>query len=193
MNKKLIIVTFLIIAVLAILPIISVSGSGSPTQIFISRSGVSSQEVMSRDNITTPVLIVASGSLSIDLDITTWEIGSVNVSETKNTGLDYYTMTNDGDITCDITVNGTDMTGIGTTWTLSDTATAGDAIYGLKAGLTGESYNVIVRKSATYNTLVYNLIANGTQEFGLELYTPTANIGGVEVTGTVTLTASLAT
>jgi hypothetical protein len=51
-------------------------------------------------------------------------------------------------------------------------------------------YDVIVKKSASYNTLVSNLVASGTQDWGLLLLTPTAALGGVQVSGTITLTAT---
>jgi len=106
------------------------------------------------------------------------------------TGLDYFTITNTGGVAVDITIHGHDMTGSGTTWTLSDTATPGDGICGYLAGLEGGSYNIIVKKNTTYNTLKGNLAVSGTQKFGLELLTPTANLGSVQVSGTITLTAT---
>lgn len=132
-------------------------------------------------------------SISIDLDINSWVIGIVRANETKNTGLTYYTVTNDGGVIVDIKISGIDMTGTAVTWDLDDTGTPGDAIYGLKAGLSGGSYNIIVRETVTYNFLKEDLATSGTQAFGLELYAPTSSIGNVSMSGTVTLTASLAT
>jgi hypothetical protein len=53
----------------------------------------------------------------------------------------------------------------GVTWTLLDTATPGENIYGLKAGLddADDTFDVIVKKTATYNTLVSNLAKDATQ------------------------------
>jgi len=81
------------------------------------------------------------------------------------------------------------MTG-GVTWTLSDTATPASNVYGLKAGLDGGSYNIIVKKNSPFNDLVTSLADSGTQDWGLQLLAPTAFSDGALKTGTVTLTAS---
>ena len=130
-------------------------------------------------------------TLSFTVSPSTYGWGIVGASETPVTGLDYFTITNTGGVAVDITIHGHDMTGSGTTWTLSDTATPGDGICGYLAGLEGGSYTIIVKKNTTYNTLKSDLAASGTQKFGLELLTPTVNMGpGVQVTGTITLTAT---
>ena len=128
--------------------------------------------------------------LSISLSPGSYGWGIVGASETPVTGLDYFTITNTGGVAIDITIHGHDMTGSGVTWTLSDTATPGDGICGYLAGLEGGSYTIVVKKNATYNTLKGNLAVSGTQKFGLELLTPTANLGSVQVSGTITLTAT---
>jgi len=100
----------------------------------------------------------------------------------------YFTVTNDSSYAVNITIGGTDLTG-GTAWTLSDTATPETDTYGLKAGLEGGSYNIIV-KSSSPNFLVEGLAASGTQDWALQLLAPTTFTGGGENSGTVTLTAT---
>jgi hypothetical protein len=78
----------------------------------------------------------------------------------------------------------------GTTWTLSDTATPGEDIYGLYAGLYGGSYNIIVKKNSPFNYLVEGLADSASQEWGLKIYTPTVYSDGAPKMGTVTLTAT---
>jgi hypothetical protein len=120
---------------------------------------------------------------------TSYNFGIVATSSTTNTGLDTLTITNTGTVAIDITISGTDLTG-GTTWTLSDNATAGADIYGLKAGLEGGDYTIIVKKTAAYNTLKSNLAIAGTQKFGLQLLAPTSlssPADAVQKSGTVTL------
>lgn len=116
--------------------------------------------------------------------------GTLEVSETSATGLDYFTITNTGACAVDITIKGTDMTGGGETWTLSDAGTAGDGIYALKAGLDGGSYSIVVKKNSPYNELVNNLGSSSTQDWGMTLYAPTANIKNEAMSGTVILTAT---
>ena len=132
----------------------------------------------------------SSVTISITNSPSTYGFGIVEASSTTSTGLTHFTLTNNGNVAEDITINGTDMTGGGTTWTLSDTATAGSGICGLKCGLSGGSYNIIVKKTAPYNTLKSDLAVSGTQDWGLQLLAPTANLYGNQVSGTVTLTAT---
>ncbi|MCX8126643.1 MAG: hypothetical protein N3E40_05860, partial [Dehalococcoidia bacterium] len=105
------------------------------------------------------------------------------------TGLTRWTVWNLSGFAVNITISGTDMTG-GVSWTLSDTATPGPDTYGLKAGVFGGSYTIIVRKTAPYNTLVSNLASGANRQFGLQLLTPTEFSDSVTKTATITLTAT---
>jgi hypothetical protein len=118
-----------------------------------------------------------------------YDFGSVAESSTTATGLTYFTITNNSGFSIDITISATDMTG-GTTWTLSDTATPGADIYGMKAGLEGGSYDVIVKKTGPFNTLVSGLADANTQKWGLQLLAPTSFSDGATKTGTITITAA---
>jgi hypothetical protein len=130
-----------------------------------------------------------SGEPNISVSPSSYDFGTLGVGTTADTGLTYFTITNTGTCTVDITIGGTDMTGGGYTWTLSDTATPGNMIYGMKAGLEGGDYTIIVKKSTPYNTLKSGLAVSGTQKFGLKLYTPTSFSDGNAKSGTITLTA----
>jgi len=114
-------------------------------------------------------------------------LGGVVESSTLETGLTAFSILNDGTVAVDVTVSGTDLIG-GTTWTLSDTATAGVNTYGLKVGL--GSYNIIVRKTAAYNTLVSDLAVGASQSFGIQFLAPTSFSDGVVKTGTLNLTVT---
>jgi hypothetical protein len=129
------------------------------------------------------------GSPSISNTPNSYNFGEVNPNDTISTGLSYFTVTNNSGSAVNITIGGTDITG-GTTWTLSDTATAGSSTVGLKAGLNGGSYNIVVKKTAPYNTLKSNLASSGTQGWGLQLLAPTNSTDSILKTGTVTLTAT---
>ncbi len=117
-----------------------------------------------------------------------YDFGALATSATKATGLDYFTITNTSGFAIDATISGTDMTG-GNGWTLADDGNAGSEIVAIKAGLEGGSYNIIVKKTAPYNTLVSNLASAATQKWGMTLYAPTVFTDGVAKTGTVTITA----
>lgn len=129
---------------------------------------------------------------SIEVDPSSWSVNSgTPVDEDSNytTGLTYFTITNNsgGDVT--ITIGGTDMAGGGYTWDLSDDGSNGDMVYGMYAGLSGGSYNIVVKEDTPYNTLVSGLADEGTQDFGLSIYTPTVFDDGNAKSGAITLTA----
>lgn len=124
----------------------------------------------------------------------TYGFGTVAVGGTANTSINYFTITNTGSVAVDVTIQGTDATGGDDTWTLSDTATPGENIYGLKAGLDDgdDSFDVVVKKNTPYNTLVSNLAEDATQDWGLKLWMPTSLSGydNQQMTATITLVAS---
>lgn len=127
----------------------------------------------------------------ISNDPSEWNLGTVLEGSTTETGLTYFTVTNNSGFAVNITIIGEDMTGGATPWVLSDTATQGTDIYGLKAGRAGESYNIIVPKTFA-NTLVSGLAASGTQDWGLQLLAPLIMSDGASKSGKVTLTATQA-
>ena len=122
------------------------------------------------------------------------DFGILAVDTTGNTAINYFTLENTGDCAVDVTIQGTDVTGGDDTWTLSDTATPGENTYGLYAGLDDDDdlFDVIVKKTETYNTLVSDLAEDATQDWGLKIYMPTSlsGYGNQEMAGTVTLVAS---
>jgi len=127
----------------------------------------------------------------------TYDFGNVSADSTYSSDINEFTITNSSGDAVDITISGTDMveTGAGGyTWTLSDTATVGEDTYGLKAGLDDDddSFDAVVKKSETYNTLVSSLADSGTQDWGLQLLTPSSitDYTKGEMEATVTLTAA---
>lgn len=118
-----------------------------------------------------------------------YNMGVVIPNSTISTGLGYFTVTNNSGSAVNITIGGTDVTG-GTTWTLSDTATPGTTTFGMKAGLNGGLYDIIIKKTAPFNTLKSNLGSSSSQLWGFQLLAPTAATDTVQKTGTITLTAT---
>jgi len=113
--------------------------------------------------------------------------GAVTPGSTPATGLTYFTVTNNSTFAIDIKISGTDMTGGSVPWTLADDGVPGVDTVGLKAGLEGGDYTVVVKKTAPYNTLKASLGASQSQRWGLKLYTPTSFSSGENKTGTITL------
>jgi len=131
-------------------------------------------------------------TLEIDIsspDIGIVILGTVTTSSTHETGLDALSFTNTGNCAVDVTIKGSDFTG-GTGWTLSDDGNAGASIIGIRAGLEGGAYNIIVKKNATYETLKSDLAIGVTQKFGLKFFIPTSFEDGDTKKGSVTLTAT---
>ena len=117
------------------------------------------------------------------------DFGTLDAGSTAETGLDWFTVTNDSATNVTITIIGTDMTG-GVTWELSDTATPDENKYGLMAGLESGSYDIIVKKADPF--FLVEGLATGTQRWGLQLLAPTSFTDEVAKEGTVTLTATQA-
>jgi hypothetical protein len=124
----------------------------------------------------------------------TKDYGILDTSATSSTAINFFTLENTGSGAIDVEISGTDLTGGDDTWTLSDTATVGENTYGLKAGLDDDddTFDIVVKKNASFNALVENLAESGTQDWGLQILMPTSvtNYDGQQMSGTVTLTVS---
>lgn len=116
-----------------------------------------------------------------------YNFGAMAESAVVGTGLGYFEVTNYSGFDIDLIISGTDMTG-GNGWTLANDAVPGADIVGIKAGLEGGSYNVIVKKNTPYNTLKASLSPSSSQAFGLQMLAPTSFTDGVQKSGTVTIT-----
>ncbi|MBI2832056.1 MAG: hypothetical protein HYX79_07350 [Chloroflexi bacterium] len=159
--------------------------AGTPTITAAENPGAGWTDATQQETIT------AGGTPAITNTPNSYAFGIVSPGSTNSTGLTYFTLTNTGSVAVNITIGGTDMTG-GTTWTLSDTSTAGADECGLKAGLEGGSYNIVIKKNTPFNTFTSGLGAGNTQRWGLQLLAPTSFSDGGTKTGTVTLTATQA-
>lgn len=121
----------------------------------------------------TPTLIIGTAEgASAEVSPTTHAFGIIDQNSHQATGI-IFNITNTGTVAIDVAISGTDATGGNDTWTLSDTATAGENTYGLKSG-TDTNYDVIVKKTASYNTLASNIAVSGNQSWGMDLYAPTS-------------------
>lgn len=141
---------------------------------------------------TADVTINAEGSeAAITNTPGSYDFGTLQASETANTANDYFTCENVGSENCDVTIKGTDMTGGAVTWTLADDGNPGDSTIGLKAGIVAATFDVIVKKTAAYNTLFTALVPSTPDGWHLKIWSPTANVGNEAMTGTVTLTATV--
>jgi len=143
-------------------------------------------------------ITVQAALVSITNSQATWTVdtpiavdGVVYFSADDAADPDYSQIENTGNVTCDIEIQGTDLTGT-PTWTLAAT-TAADQ-YTLHANTEGAPtvYELEVKSSA-YNDLKAGLAAAGKWDWSMMLTAP-SSFGGTEdgtpKTGTVTLVAS---
>ena len=145
-------------------------------------------DIWTRGTYTPPVTPVISNTPD------TWDVNSPNpveVNTTYLTGLTHFTLTNSSGYAINVSISGEDMTGTGETWTLSnDGSNSVAGTYGLMAGLSLTSYDIVVKRDAAYNNLVTNMPQSSTQDWGLQLLTPTSFGDGTLKSGDVTLTAT---
>lgn len=80
-------------------------------------------------------ITVTARVVSISNTPSSWDFDLVDTNSTYETGLTCFNTTNVGNCEVDISISGSNMTGGGHTWELSDTATPGDMVYGLEVGL----------------------------------------------------------
>jgi hypothetical protein len=137
---------------------------------------------------------VTTGSPGITDNPDIYDFGILEVNTTSNTTINYFTITNTGNCAVDVTIQGTDVSGGDDTWDLADDANPGENIYGLYAGKddADDLFDVIVRETVTYNTLVSDLAEDATQGWGLKFYMPTSVSGydAQQMSGNITLVAS---
>jgi hypothetical protein len=109
----------------------------------------------------------------------------------NDSNIDYFTVTNNGDIGLDILISGSEnWTGTGVHWHVSSTGEPGNHTIGLWVGLESSGgYYILVKPDDLANFLTSNLGISGEQKFGLLIYTATSNGGNASMSGTVTLTA----
>lgn len=141
------------------------------------------------------VQLLPSAVIDVSTEPTAKEFGVIYPGESYATGLTWGTITNTGGIPIDIYICATDMVGGGYTWVLANDAVPGYNVYGLKAGLEGGSYSIIIKRegSTPYNILVSGLGPGNTQRWGFTLYAPTSwTEHGNIMSGTITLLAEAA-
>lgn len=113
------------------------------------------------------VITYTPATPSISNTPSTYDFGYVQASSTYTTGLDYFTVTNDGDITVDITIGGTDMTYTTTTATPLASSAAinvktgdGTLLYNGCIYVTGRNGKVAKISTSDYSSTVVDVYAN---------------------------------
>jgi len=116
-----------------------------------------------------------------------YNFGILIAGAVSATGLNHFEITNNSAFAIDIYIKGTNMIG-GNGWSLANDGIAGNNIVAIKAGVSGGSYNIIVKKDEPYNLLTEALNPTASLLWGLQMSAPTTFSDGTEKTGTVTVT-----
>jgi len=128
-------------------------------------------------------------SVSVDDGSVAYGALPLNTSEDTVTLTDTQTATNDGNVNVDLGVRSSDAASAGTPWNLA--ASAGvDAFtheFSTNSGSTWTDFNA---DNATYSSIATGVASTGTQDFDLQVGTPTSSTDTVEHTITVTVQAT---
>jgi len=140
-----------------------------------------------------PKLIIEYAEPEITNAPDTQAFGYLSEGTSSATAIDKFTITNTGNCTVDVTIQGTDLEGGDDVWDLDDNGDPGENIYALWAGLDDgdDLFDTIIKEGKT-NIFVIGLIEDGTQDWGMKIYMPLSIPGCdyVEMSATVTLVAS---
>jgi len=131
---------------------------------------------LAADNLEITCTATASGSVAITLNQSTYAFGSVALSGSAVTHVDYFNLTNTGTINCDVTIQHNDSSD----WTASAYASIGVDAFAMNFTVDdGSTYTEIAN---TGTTLKSNLgIGGGNhQDFGLKLWMPSSSTVGTE-------------
>ena len=144
---------------------------------------------------TQTVTVTATPTyVSISNTQTTYDFGVIAASSTLNTGSAWSTVTNDGSVAADITIESNGWSG-GTGWTYGSAAadTGQLKASGTNGGVGGTGgaglYDITI-PSGSSTLLIDDLAASGSSAWEMQLDAPTSFTFGDQQTTTVTLTAS---
>jgi hypothetical protein len=132
---------------------------------------------------------VTAQNISVSVTDGSVSYGTLSLSSTEDTtasGLnDTQTAENDGNVAEDFNISSSDASG-GTGWTLSGTAIGTDQYEHKFSTNSGSTWTAM---TTSYATLATNVAAAGTQDFDLQILTPSATTDYTQKTITVTVQA----
>ena len=134
------------------------------------------------ETATITVTVTPSGTLSITVSPTTWDNGELAYGSSNSTSGGYFTVTNDGTITCKVQIKASDTTD----WTLS--TSAGYNQFVMKASTDGgNTWSLTLTTS--FQDLFSSIDPSSSDTFDLQLTMPTSGSTSTQQTITVTLQA----
>ena len=138
--------------------------------------------VNASDTATITVTVTPSGTLSITVSPTSWDNGQLSYGSSNSTSSGYFTVTNDGTITCKVQIKGSDTTD----WTLA--SSAGYNQFVMEVSTDGGS-NWDFALTTSYQDLFTSINPSSSDTFDLKLTMPTSGSTSSQQTITVTLQA----
>jgi len=134
------------------------------------------------ETATITVTVTPSGTLSITVSPTTWDNGELAYGSSNSTSGGYFTVTNDGTITCKVQIKASDTTD----WTLS--TSAGYNQFVMKASTDGGT-TWSLTLTTSFQDLFSSIDPSSSDTFDLQLTMPTSGSTSTQQTITVTLQA----
>jgi hypothetical protein len=121
----------------------------------------------------------------------TYSLATALPTEIVDTGLTYFTLTNNSSVNIYVSIQGTNFVGTGATWVLDDLGLGGAInLIGARSGISGGTYSVVIKKTAPYNNLIAVFPAYTIQKWGIRFLMP-SEIGENELKqATITLVAT---
>ena len=145
--------------------------------------GVTTAEAAPSDAISVTVTITAD-ALDVSVTPNAWAIGNIAVSDTPDTGADFFTATNGRNTTEDLTLTVSTLDD----WTFANTPGADQFAMNFSINQGGLWTLIDV---STGGSLATGLAASASQSFDLQLEAPTSTVNGdAPQTIVVTVTAS---
>lgn len=165
-------------------------------------ASVFSLPALAADSETITITMTGVNEISISLDKTQWPLGNVASDTEYETSppIEWCTLTVEGNRNVDIFIIGEDAEWVDNPsaykWTLSNSGTNGENIYGLWFRISGDTTRGYVPITKTegefwpYSGGAGSSLAPGdTKQFGLRLLTPTYFIGGRQMQTQITISA----
>lgn len=131
---------------------------------------------------TITVTVTPTGTYSISVSPTSWDNGQLAYGSSNSTSSGYFTVTNDGNITCKVQIKASDTSA----WTLA--SSAGYNQFVMKASTDGGT-TWSLTLTTSYQDLFSSINPSNSDTFDLKLIMPTSGNTETQQTITVTLQA----
>jgi hypothetical protein len=159
--------------------------------------------VLGEESESITITMTGVNEISISLDKTQWPLGQVatDMEYATSPAIEWCTLTVEGNSNVDTFIVGEDAEWVDNPsaykWTLSNDATNGENVYGLRFRISGDTARGYVPVTKTESEFWpyadgSSLAPGDTKQFGLKLLTPTYFIGDRQMQTQITISAVVA-